>query len=219
MNHIVIRMCLPLMAFSILCQAEEPRHDAIAIEKVVADSLDAARRGDWKGYAELVHPESLHDFKNMWLPVLQLAVAKGPSEQADVLSLFEKGSDANSLVNMKPKELFVSSMKGLAIQFPQAKPMESKIIGTVREGDALAYVVLRSRIKDSKVTKIEVITLKRSDEGWKVTLPEVIQVMAESFTRTLNLEPAQSVPLIIRRFHSHDQPQCFSAIISPAGLS
>jgi hypothetical protein len=198
MNHIVIRLCLSLMACSILCQAEEPRHDAIAIEKLVADSLDAARRGDWKGYAELVHPESLHDFKNMWLPALQLAVAKGPGEQADVLALFEKGSDANSLVTMKPKELFVSSMKGLAIQFPQAKPMDSKIIGTVREGDALAYVIVRSRIKDSKVTKIEVVTLRRCDTEWKMTLPEVVQVMAESFTRTLNSGPAQTIPITDR---------------------
>ena len=203
MNHIAFRLCAPLLACSILCQAAEPRDDDATIEKVVAASLEASRKVDWKGYAELVHPESLQDFKSMWLPVLQLAIKNGPAEQADdVLSLFEKGSDAKSLVAMKPKELFVSSMKGLAAQFPQAKPdiaaLDSKIIGTVREGDELAYVVVRSRIKDTKVTKVEVITLKRSGAEWKMMLPEVIQVMAETFTRTLNPGTVQSGPITDR---------------------
>ena len=54
---------LLLPVFSTLCRAGDPKpqRDDAATEKVVADSMEAARKGDWKSYAELVHPESLED--------------------------------------------------------------------------------------------------------------------------------------------------------------
>jgi uncharacterized protein (TIGR03067 family) len=135
----------------------------------------------------------------MWRPVLQRAATKGPEEQARLLALFEKGTDLESLLAMKPKELFVSSMNGLKSQFPHVTDsvagVDSEIIGTVREGDDRAYVVVRSRIKHTEVSKVEVISLKRSGTEWKTLLPEVVQVMAEMFKRTQQPEPLKSGPV------------------------
>src|SRR5262249_13828163 len=73
MTRLIVCLCLLLLPmFSTLGPAAtaEPKRDDAAIEKVVAASMEAARKMDWQAYAELIHPESLEDYKKMWLPVL-----------------------------------------------------------------------------------------------------------------------------------------------------
>jgi len=194
MNRFVFCLCVLLLpVFSTLCRAGDakPQPDDAAIEKVVADSMEAARKGDWKRYAELVHSESLVDYKNMWLPFLTAAAKKGPDTQADWLPAFDKAADFTSVTALKPKEFFVSSMKGRASLFLRqgiASPVnvDGRIIGTVHERDDQACVVVRARWKSdgAEMTKVEVIALKRSGTEWKMMLPDVVRIMAETFTRT-----------------------------------
>jgi hypothetical protein len=193
MNRFVFCLCVLLLpVFSTLCRAGDakPQRDDSTIEKVVADSMEAARKGDWKRYAELMHPESLEDYKKMWLPFLTAAAKKGPDKQADWLPAFDKATDFKSVIALKPKEFYVSSMKGMASQFQKgiANPLDvsGKIIGTVHEGDDQAYVVVRTRRKigRAEITKVEVVALKRSGTEWKMMLPDVVRIMAEMFTRT-----------------------------------
>src|SRR5262245_42331334 len=155
--------------------------------KVVAASMEAARKGDWEGYAGLVHSESLRDYKSMWLPVLQAAAKGAPAKQADLLALFDKATDLKSVLALKPKEFFVSSMKGMAAQTTMPKPVtaktDEKILGTVREGNNLAHVLIRTRAKyqQTEVNKVDVVTLKRSDTEWRIILPEAVRIMAKAF--------------------------------------
>src|SRR5262249_18228184 len=87
------------------------------------------------------------------------------------------------------REFFVSSMKGMASQFHQgiASPLDvdGKVIGTVHEGNDRAYVVVRTRRKfgRAEMTKVEVIALKRRGTEWKMMLPDVVRIMAETFGR------------------------------------
>jgi hypothetical protein len=192
MNRFVMHLCVPLLLLLTLSPAadSQTKRDDSAIEKVVATSMESSRKMDWKAYAEFVHPESLQDYKNMWLRVLQAAVKKGPEEQADLLPLFDKAADIKSVLSMKPKEFFASSMKGMASQFRDVNisplNVDEKIIGTVREGDDRAYVVVRTRTKNkaTEITRVELITLKRSDKEWRMMLPDVVRIMAETFKRT-----------------------------------
>jgi hypothetical protein len=194
MNRFVYCVCLLLLlACSVLCRAGDAktqRGDA-AIEKVVAASTEAVRKGDWNRYADLVHPESLQDYKSIWLPVLQAAPKKGPETQADLLALFDKATDLKSVIALKPKEFFVRSMKGMAATFrregiPSNLNGDEKIIGTVHEGDDQAYVVVRTRRKfgGAAMTQVEVVGLKRSGTEWKMMLPDSVRIMAETFRRT-----------------------------------
>jgi hypothetical protein len=168
----------------------KPRRDDAAIEKVVADSLKASRKADWKGYAELVHPDSLQEYKTMWLPVLRVATRERPEKQADLLSAFDQAPDLKAVMALGPKEFFVSSMKGMASQLPalNANPLavEEKVIGTVYEGDDRAYVVVRTtrKLDGGELTRVEVVELRRSDTDWKLMLPDVVRIMAETFGRT-----------------------------------
>jgi hypothetical protein len=165
------------------------------------DRIEAARKCDWKGYAELVHPESLADYKCLWLPALTAAAKGGRDKRADLLPLFDKATDIKSVMALKPKEFFVRSMRGMASQFRQgiASPLnvDGKIIGTVYEGDDQAYVVVRTRTKigQTEMAKVEVIALKRDGTKWKLVLPDVVRIMAETFRRTLQVGPQKSGPM------------------------
>jgi len=206
MNRFVFCLCALLVpVFSTLCRAGDakPQHADAAIEKVVADNMEAARKGDWNRYAELVHAESLEDYKNMWLPALTAAAKKGPDKQADWLPAFDKATDFKSVIALKPKEFFVSSMSGMTSLFSKGSASPSsfygdgKIIGTVHEGDDQAYVVVRTRRKldGAEMTKVEVIALKRSGTEWKMMLPDVVRTMAETFTRTPGQNTQKSGPV------------------------
>jgi hypothetical protein len=194
MNRVVFCLCVLLLpVFSALCLAGDtkPQRDDALIEKAAADGMEAARKEDWKRYAELVHPESLEDYKNMWLPALTPAAKAGPEKQADLLPLFDKASDLKSVLALEPKDFFVSSMKGMASQFrreglPSALNADVKILGTVHEGDDQAYVVVRTRRKldGAEMTQVEVVALKRSGTEWKMMLPDSVRIMAETFRRT-----------------------------------
>src|SRR5580700_4779185 len=101
MNRFVFFLCVLLLpVFSTLCRAGDakPQGDDAAIEKVVADGMEATKKGDWKGYAELMHADSLEDYKKMWLPMLTAAAKKGPDKQADWLAAFDKAADLKSVI-------------------------------------------------------------------------------------------------------------------------
>jgi ketosteroid isomerase-like protein len=206
MHRLVFGLGAPLLlVFSTPGPAadSQAQRDDAAIEKVVAASMEAARKMDWMAYAELVHPESLRDYKNMWLPVLQAAANDPPEQQADLLLLFDRATDLKPVLALQPKELFARSMKGMASQFPAVKGgpanVDAKILGTVREGEDLAHVVIRTRIKGqgtdaSDVSKVDVVTVKRDGGEWKIVLPDVVRVMAETFKRTWRSGTLKSGP-------------------------
>lgn len=192
------KSCSACVSIALICSTQcwaddpKPATDDAAIAKVVEASLKATGAADWAGYADLVHPDSLQEFKAMWLPILQRAAKDAPAEQTELLSLFEKGSDLKVLIAMKPKEFFVSSMKGLTSKSAKVnvrRPTgDSKIVGAVREGSDLTHFVVRSRIGNSGRTKVEVVTVRRSGMEWKMLLPDAIQGMAEAFLRSLEVD-------------------------------
>ncbi len=193
MKRFVSSLCvLFLPGIAMFCQGEQPkphRPDA-DIEKVVADGIKEEKSLDWARYADLVHPDSLKEYKDMWLPVLKVATRERPDKQADLLAAFDKATDLKAVIALKPREFFISSMKGMASQLPQlnaGRPadVQKKILGTVHEGSDMAHVLVRSRTKldESDVTRVEVVTLKRTGAGWKLLLPDVVRVMAETYRR------------------------------------
>jgi hypothetical protein len=183
---------LSLLVFSTLSGAGDspPQRDDAVIKKVVADSFEAAKKGDWKRYAELLDPQSLEEYKKMWQPALTAAAKQDKDKQAELLPLFEKAADLKSIMALKPKEFFISSMKGMSSQF-RLGPMGSqnvdqKIIGVVHDGDDQAYVVVRARRKfaGAEMTRVEVVALKRSGTEWRAELPDVVRTLAETLRRS-----------------------------------
>ena len=180
---------LPVFTAFCLAEDQKPQSADAAIEKVVANSMEASRKTDWKKYADLVHPDSLEEYKKMWLPVLQKATREQLEKQADLLTAFDKAKDLQAVISLSPKDFFISSMKGMAAQIPKPSfnplNVNEKIIGTVHDDNDHAYVVVRATRKfgSSEMTKAEVVTLRRSGAEWKIMLPDVVRIMAETLQR------------------------------------
>ena len=191
-----------LFVFSTLLAAGDPppQGDDAAILKIVADGNDAVQKGNWEKYADFMDPQSLEDYKKMWQPVLTAAAKKGPDEQAEPLTLFDKPANLNSLLAMKPKEFFASSMKGMSAQFKQnvgGSPFgNQKIIGVVHDGNDQAYVVIRAtqKFNGAELTKMDVVGLKRSSAEWRLELPDVVRTMAETLSRISPAVDRATVP-------------------------
>ena len=203
-------VCVPLLAIcSTIGRADDakPQPENAAIEKVVADSLKAAGKQDWQKYADLFHADSLDDYRKMWQPAL---TAAAKNDQTDLLTFFDKAADVKSILDLKPKEFFASSMKGITSQFQQGIPnpltADTQIIGTVREGKDRAYVVVRTQNKlgDPEMTKVEVVELKRSGTEWKMELPDVVRLMAKTFS--LSAPGVQKAGPVIDRVEPDKQP-------------
>jgi hypothetical protein len=203
MHHFSLSLGLfSLFVFSIASVAGDPppQRDDAAILKIVADGNEAVQKGDWQKYADLMDPQSLEDYKKMWQPVLTAAAKKGHDEQAELLTVFDKAVDLKSLLAMKPKEFFVSSMKGMSAQFKQnvgSSPFgNQKIIGVVHDGNDQAYVVVRAtqKFNGAELTKMDVVGLKRNGAEWRLELPDVVRTMAEGLSRIAPAVDRATVP-------------------------
>jgi hypothetical protein len=178
-----------LLASLSACQAAEPvpEKESAAIDKVVAASGQAARKGDWDAFAALIHPDSLQNFKALFVPVLQAAAKKGGGGQADLLTLFEGAKDLKTVLAWEPKEFFVRFMKEYAsaplkVNCPSGT---IRVLGMVPEGSAQVHVVVRAirTIEKTEISRVDVVTLKRSGRGWKMLLPSELRVVAETIKR------------------------------------
>jgi uncharacterized protein (TIGR03066 family) len=179
-----------LMASLSACQAAEPvpEKESAAIEKVVAASGQATRKGDWDAFAALIHPDSLQDFKALFVPVLQAAAKKGGDEQADLLTLFDGAKDLKTVLAWQPKEFFARFAKGYTSRAPLKETFASTtstVLGMVPEGSDQVHVVVRATrtIEKAKISRVDVVTLKRSGREWKMLLPSELRVVAETIKR------------------------------------
>jgi hypothetical protein len=141
--------CVVLMASLSVCQAAEPisEKESAAIKKVVTASTQATQKRDWDALAALIHPDSLKDFKDMFVPVLQAAAKKGDAEQTDLLSMFDGAKDLKTVLAWEPKHFFASFAKGFTSKAPLNVPLVSgtiPVLGMVMEGADQVHVVVRA---------------------------------------------------------------------------
>jgi hypothetical protein len=174
-----------LLTSAVPTSATGPKRKPAGPETAAKASFEAAKKLDWKRYAELLHPESLAEFRGMFVPVLKAAAKKGPREQADLLAMFDGAKDVKTVLAWEPKELFVRLMTGLSAKAPLKETFAgttANVLGTVAEGADQAHVVLRITRKMGKVelSKVDVVTLKRSRGEWKVMLPGELRGVAET---------------------------------------
>jgi hypothetical protein len=179
-----------LMVSLTACQAAEPvpEKESAAIEKVVAASRQATRKGDWDAFAALLHPDSLQDFKALFVPVLQSAAKKGGDEQADLLTLFDGAKDVKTVLAWEPKEFFARFAKGCASRAPLKEifaSTTSTVLGMVPEGSDQVHVVVRATrtIEKAEISRVDVVPLKRRGRKWKMLLPSELRVVAETIKR------------------------------------
>jgi hypothetical protein len=196
-------MRLGLYAVLVLPLGAAPAPDGggeAAARKVAERCLDAIHRRDWKALAAHLDPESLRELKATVAPALKRA-AKGGAEDLQsgfVLGVLG-GADPEKLLALQPGEFFAAFTAALSggQQWPCAG-METRVVGTVREGRDLVHVLYRAKGKvhfaegvddrgkdgmkklklEGEVTRLGVLTLRLSGEGWKASVPDELRLIA-----------------------------------------
>lgn len=177
---LILGLLLALSLSGALLQAAEPPA-AESPDSVVQRYGAAIKANDYLKAAELMHPEALEKFKALLLPLLDV-----PQEDKErgALALFRGAKDVAAVKKLPPAEFFASFLGGIADSAPLIKDALGSAnmspIGSVPEGDVL-HVVCRTSVmvKGISLTKLEVVSLKRSAGNWRVLLSAELEGMAQ----------------------------------------
>lgn len=152
-------------------------------EAMVEAMSRAMAAGDWTAAAASFDPQALKDFRALLMPVLE----RLPADQAEAMaaSVFSRQSVAR-LRNGSDAEFFAAFMAGM-MAMGGGRLEASQVIGSVAEGSDLRHVVVRNRASASglSMTKMEVVSVRRTPEGWRVLLKGEMKGLAEAMVRRL----------------------------------
>lgn len=148
---------------------------------MIQKSNDLMNQLDWNGYAAMLDPVSLDNFRNTLMPGIQtLAIAT----QADTVNLFGKVFKVEELQNAEPDSFFVIIMNLATELAPELKAtfetMKNENVGAVADGDSLVLVVARTDmvISGRPVNELNVSSCRLVGGEWKVVLSPKVEGIA-----------------------------------------
>jgi hypothetical protein len=142
----------------------------------------AMRANDWVGTAELMHPDALAHFRDMFLPIV---TADSTGQLCDRLFATTSAAEVAALPNA---ELFARFFRTLVSGAPELSGMFAGAdlvpIGHVLEGND-AHVVFRMKVAADGVTitKVQAMSLRRSGQTWRVLLSGDFEGLAAALAR------------------------------------
>jgi hypothetical protein len=142
----------------------------------------AMRANDWVGTAELMHPDALAHFRDMFLPIV---AADSTGQLCDRLFATTSAAEVAALPNA---ELFARFFRTLVSGAPELSGMFAGAdlvpIGHVLEGND-AHVVFRMKVAADGVTitKVQAMSLRRSGQTWRVLLSGDFEGLAAALAR------------------------------------
>lgn len=179
MIFIVIISCVCFLSVSAQESAESP-------EAFAARYLKVTKAGQWQEIDDLMHPEALLQLKQMFAEI----VAVRPAE---VGKMFFGTTTMAEYEKLTGREVFERLMSALTKTVPGVaaaiRNTETAIIGHVKEGSDLAYVVYRAttKVNSSTSSSIAVMPLKRDGTTWKALLSGNFEGLVSAFSKANKL--------------------------------
>jgi hypothetical protein len=161
-------LSLPLCATN-LTSADSP-------ETVLRESYQRMKASDWAGAAETFDPAALKQFREMLAPVLEAGEGAGMRAV-----FFGADKTPESLKTMSDQDFFsalIANMMGLA----DGSLDGQEVIGGVAEGPERMHMVVRSKASAMGITltQMEVVTLNKTPNGWRLALSGKMEGMAQA---------------------------------------
>ncbi len=159
-------------------------------EQVARKVADATKAADWKAFAACFHPGALADLKRL---LRDLTADEGTRVMAKTFVGLSTPEELDKLSGEQVLERFMSKISEQVPGFAEAlKGADIQILGHVDEKPDLAHVVSRNRVKvgELKVTKMEVISLRRQGNRWKALLSGSLEGMVEQLRAAARKKPA-----------------------------
>ena len=146
--------------------------------------------------ADTMHPSALDGFQKILIKIAD-GIAAAPDDRkppARVINALFGESGMATVKTEPPRDIFVRFMSNLTTFVPQIREMtagsEYQVLGHVEEGN-LAHVVFRATLRrgTTEMTKMEVLSLKRDGEQWKVLLTDDLADLVSGLGRQLTAGP------------------------------
>ncbi|MEM1209118.1 MAG: hypothetical protein AAGI54_07600 [Planctomycetota bacterium] len=146
---------------------------------------------DISGFTELMHPDATKRFRGWMVELLDVAEANGQSQE---LMLLYAGYDTPEELSPLTDAEFMASMlsgvfraQGLLGIMANA---EIDIVGSVPEDD-VRHVVYRftTDVDGMSISKLTVMSLAPSEEGWRMLLTGDMEGMAAALQRAMGVDP------------------------------
>jgi hypothetical protein len=169
-----------------LAQAPEAKPAPATPQEVLLTTVELTKKGDWAGFARIMHPEALADLRRMFRPLVEA----GTEQIGKPFFGIESIKEFDALSDPALFERFMSNLTKLPGVAEALGSAEASVIGTVEEAPDLAHVVYRGIAKAEGVTvsKTNVITLRRANGEWKALLNGSIEGMAARLAAVVGAE-------------------------------
>jgi hypothetical protein len=167
------------LAFAVLAATLSPVRAAETPEQAAKKVAEATKAADWKAFAALFHPEALADLKRL------LRDLTAEETTRDMAKMFLDVSTPEELDKLSGEQVFERFMGKISAKVPgfgdALKSADIQILGHIEEKPDLAYVVSRNTIKvgEAKITKMEVISLRKQGDSWKALLSGSLEGVVE----------------------------------------
>lgn len=160
-------------------------------EAVAAEAYARMQAGDWVGASGTFDPQALRGFREMFVPLLQ-----EPTGDAMAAGLFGAGTTAAEVAKMSDAEFFAGFVRK-AIGGLGASLNGQQILGAVPEGEDRVHLVARTRAETMgvRITGMEVVTLNRTPQGWRLAMSGEMEGMAQMIRR-MSEASAEEMPLL-----------------------
>lgn len=183
--------CVFVLAAASVTSAEEPKQNKDSPDDVARRAMTAFKENRLDDFAKEMHPAALKQIKEWLMAVLKAAEEDG--SEKGFLRLFKGVRSIDDAAKLDDKQFFVSFLKGIIDLKPEMKEAiagaKMECVGHVMEGQDTAHVVMRMRLTVSgvEVTKLDVITLTRTDSGWGMQLngdmDAIVQALKQKFSK------------------------------------
>lgn len=183
---LVVALTIPLVAATRLV-GDEPATQADTPETFARQALDALKEDRLDDFAKAMHPDALKRLKTLLVSIVDGAASQGQERQ--VLVLFSGVSTADDLKKLDDVQFFVAFYRGLVRLRPEMKQAlggaDVQILGHVLEGQDTAHVVYRMTVtaESLKITKLNVLSMQKTESGWAMSQSGDIEGMAEALKR------------------------------------
>ncbi|UCE25866.1 MAG: hypothetical protein JSU74_07435 [Candidatus Zixiibacteriota bacterium] len=162
--------------------------DAVALAEQGSQALNDM---DMEAYAAIIHPDDLENFRSMLMPDIErLAQLR----QTDSITLFDKTFSIEDLRSEPAEKFFVDLMVTIFDISPELKTsfteMTNDHIGAVAQSDSLIHVVVNTKMQvgTRHVNEMNVSTVRRYEDGWKLRISNKIEGIALMLQQSLRMQ-------------------------------
>ncbi|WP_455201399.1 hypothetical protein [Kaarinaea lacus] len=174
---IILNQSVPalLLLFASAIHAATPEHIADQYYQLI----DA---NQWSNIADMMHETALTEFKTKLLPTLKPLNHSGKSGL--LKKTFGKEATYEDASKASNKEFFVNVVGNVAslVRNTGIRNTQTTVIGKMPEGKDVVHVLVREtyRLGEIKISNMEVLSFKKSGDGWALLLSGKIRGLVQT---------------------------------------